>query len=89
MADRGLLYVVSTHYVQVVETEFADMMDPDVSAATAWRTQTTPAEIMRMRALESVEASISKPNIRESSVDAVRTGMASKTVSVRYLGIFL
>jgi hypothetical protein len=69
--------------VQVVEAEFADMLDPDVSAASAWRTHTTPAAIMRMRALESVEASIARPSIRETSADAVRAGMASKTVSVR------
>jgi hypothetical protein len=68
--------------VQVVEAEFADILDPAMCAASAWVARAGPTETARMHALETVEASIARDSFAETGADAVRTGMASKPVSV-------
>lgn len=67
-----------------MESEFSDILDPAMCAASAWVAQASPMDTMCMHSLETAEASIAKDCLAESAADAVRTGMASKPVSVRY-----
>lgn len=68
--------------MQVVEAEFADILDPAMCAASAWVARAVAADTARMHAFETVEANIAKDSLAETGADAVRTGMASKAVSV-------
>ena len=70
--------------MQAVESEFADILDPAMCAASSWVANATPVDTMRMHKLETVEASIARDSLAETGADAVRTGMGSKPVSVRH-----
>lgn len=67
-----------------MEAEFTDILDPAMCAASSWVAQASPVDTMRMHNLETAEASIAKDHLAESGSDAVRTGMATKPVSVRH-----
>lgn len=68
--------------MQEVETEYADILDPALCAASSWVATASPVDTMHMHQLETVEATIAKQKVAETGADAVRTGMASKQVSV-------